>query len=105
MLGLSQRVTTLTNRCLLLAVSKTKSVEDLQAAYEAGQRHFGENYVDEIAEKAGQLPNDISWHFIGHLQSNKIKKLLTSVPNLAMIETVDTVKLAGKLNKEMSKLG
>ena len=86
-------------------MSKTKSVEDLQAAYEAGQRHFGENYVDEIAEKAGQLPNDISWHFIGHLQSNKIKKLLTSVPNLAMIETVDTVKLAGKLNKEMSKLG
>ena len=57
----------LTERCTLLAVSKTKPVEDLQAAYEAGQRHFGENYVDEFVEKAGQLPSDIEWHFIGHL--------------------------------------
>ena len=53
---LTQRVQALTNRCCLVAVSKTKSVEDLQAAFDAGQRHFGENYVDEIAEKAGQLP-------------------------------------------------
>ena len=99
---LSQKVGTLTDRCLLLAVSKTKSIEDLQAAYDAGQRHFGENYVDELAEKVGQLPNDISWHFIGHLQTNKVKKLVTSVPNLALFETVGPVKLATKLNKEWS---
>jgi len=88
----------------MVAVSKTKPVEDLQAAYEAGQRHFGENYVDEFVEKAGQLPIDINWHFIGHLQSNKIKKLIT-VPNLVLFETVDSEKLAGKLNKELTKLG
>ena len=88
----------------MVAVSKTKPVEDLQAAYEAGQRHFGENYVDEFVEKAGQLPSDIHWHFIGHLQSNKIKKLIT-VPNLVLFETVDSEKLAGKLNKELTKLG
>ena len=85
-------------------MSKTKPVDDLQAAYDAGQRHFGENYVDEIAEKAGQLPADIHWHFIGHLQSNKVKKLITSVPNLALFETLDTEKLASKLNKEVGKV-
>ena len=101
---LGQKVGALTDHCILLAVSKTKPVEDLQAAYDAGQRHFGENYVDEIAEKAGQLPADIQWHFIGHLQSNKVKKLITSVPNLALFETLDTEKLATKLNKEVGKI-
>ena len=51
------------------------------------------------------MPNDINWHFIGHLQSNKVKKLVTSVPNLAMLETLDTAKLAEKLNKELGKAG
>ena len=60
----------------LIAVSKTKPVEALQYAYDAGQRDFGENYVQEIVEKAPKLPSDIAWHFIGHLQSNKVKELI-----------------------------
>ena len=57
----------------LVAVSKTKPIADIQEMYELGQRDFGENYVQELAEKASQLPKDIRWHFIGHLQSNKVK--------------------------------
>ena len=53
--------------CLLIAVSKTKPVEDVQAAYDAGQRTFGENYVEEFVEKAPKLPDDIQWHFVGHI--------------------------------------
>ncbi|KAG2447040.1 hypothetical protein HYH02_007791 [Chlamydomonas schloesseri] len=83
----------------LVAVSKTKPVEALQEAYEAGQRVFGENYVQEMLDKAPALPADIQWHFIGHLQSNKVKAVVESVPNLAMVETVDSTKLADKLNK------
>ena len=71
----------------LVAVSKTKSVEEMKEAYDAGMRHFGENYVDEIETKQPKLPLDIKWHFIGHLQSNKIKKVLVS--NLEYLETVD----------------
>eukprot|EP00238_Polyblepharides_amylifera_P001337 CAMPEP_0196571610 /NCGR_PEP_ID=MMETSP1081-20130531/1769_1 /TAXON_ID=36882 /ORGANISM="Pyramimonas amylifera, Strain CCMP720" /LENGTH=234 /DNA_ID=CAMNT_0041888627 /DNA_START=151 /DNA_END=855 /DNA_ORIENTATION=- len=83
----------------LVAVSKTKPLEMLLEAYEAGQRSFGENYVQEIIEKVPQMPNDVSWHFIGHLQSNKAKQIVNSVPNLFMVETVDTVKLANLLDK------
>mmetsp|Transcript_32171 Transcript_32171/g.83810 ORF Transcript_32171/g.83810 Transcript_32171/m.83810 type:complete len:261 (-) Transcript_32171:307-1089(-) len=83
----------------LVAVSKFQAAESIQEAYDAGQRIFGENYVQEMVEKAPKLPQDIQWHFIGHLQSNKIKAIIEGVPNLAMIETVDTVKLADKLNK------
>ncbi|DBB18033.1 TPA: hypothetical protein ACH3X3_003026 [Trebouxia sp. C0006] len=82
----------------LVAVSKTKPKELVQEAYDAGQRDFGENYVQEISEKASQLPQDIKWHFIGHLQSNKAKAVVDAVPNLAVVETVDSVKLANKLN-------
>jgi PLP dependent protein len=57
----------------LVAVSKTKPVSDIQELYDAGHRDFGENYVQELAEKEAQLPKDIRWHFIGHLQSNKVK--------------------------------
>ena len=57
----------------LVAVSKTKPVTDIQALYDLGQRDFGENYVQELVEKQAQLPQDIRWHFIGHLQSNKVK--------------------------------
>ena len=90
------------DNCRLVAVSKTKSVQEIQAAYAAGQRHFGENYIQELVSKAPELPQDIQWHFIGHLQSNKAKTLLSQVPNLFMIETVDTPKLANLLNKQLA---
>lgn len=82
----------------LVAVSKTHPTEVLQAVYDGGCRVFGENYTYEIIEKAPRLPQDIEWHFIGHLQSNKTKELLSSVPSLAVVETVDTEKLSNKLN-------
>lgn len=87
----------------LVAVSKTKPTELIIAAYREGQRHFGENYIQELVEKSTsheilQHCPDISWHFIGHLQSNKVSKLV-SVPNLFMVETVDSQKLATALNK------
>ena len=102
--ALSTKIQTITSRPLtLLAVSKTKPVSDIQMAYDAGHRHFGENYIEEFVEKAPQLPQDICWHFIGHIQSNKAKKLV-SVPNLRMIESLDSLKLAEKLNKELEKI-
>ena len=85
----------------LVAVSKTKPVQLLQAAYNAGQRHFGENYVQELVEKASQMPSDIKWHFIGPLQSNKAKVLL-SVPNLYVVESVDREKIASALDKAVA---
>jgi len=86
----------------LVAVSKTKPVELLAAAYDAGQRHFGENYVHEVVSKAPSLPADVRWHFIGHLQSNKCKELL-AVPGLACVHTVDSQKLAQELQKRASQ--
>lgn len=83
----------------LIAVSKTKSPACLSALYQLGHRAFGENYVQEIAEKAPQLPLDVEWQFIGHLQSNKVKELLESTPNLAAVQSVDSCKLAKKLNE------
>ena len=74
-------------------------MEVLREAYDAGHRVFGENYVQELLEKAPAMPPDVAWHFIGHLQSNKAKALLTAVPNLTCVETVDSVKLATLLNK------
>lgn len=82
----------------LVAVSKTKPAEAVQEAYDAGHRVFGENYVQEVVDKAPLLPADCSWHFIGHLQSNKVKALLEAVPNLNMLETVDSEKLANKVD-------
>ncbi|KAI9261520.1 hypothetical protein BDA99DRAFT_537910 [Phascolomyces articulosus] len=82
----------------LVAVSKYKPADDLLYAYEDGQRHFGENYVQELVEKSTQLPKDIQWHFIGHLQSNKAKAVV-GIPNLYVVETVDSVKKANTLNK------
>lgn len=84
----------------LVAVSKTKSEGDVRAAYDAGQRHFGENYAQELAEKAPQLPADVRWHFIGHLQTNKAK-LVANVPGLYMVETIDSAKLASALNRAL----
>ncbi|XP_054002663.1 pyridoxal phosphate homeostasis protein isoform X2 [Hylaeus anthracinus] len=91
----------------LVAVSKLKPPELIIEAYEAGQRHFGENYVNELAEKGNHssiLANcqEIHWHFIGHLQSNKVNKLL-SVPNLYVIETIDNEKIASALNTSWPK--
>ncbi|CAI5734903.1 unnamed protein product [Hyaloperonospora brassicae] len=86
-------------QCTLVAVSKTKPLEELQEAYEADQRHFGENYIQELVQKAPQLPSDVKWHYIGHVQSNKAKALVRDVPNLYMVETVDSVKIANALNK------
>ena len=82
----------------LVAVSKTKPVEQLREVYDCGHKIFGENYVQEILEKAPQLPKDIEWHFVGHIQSNKAKALVQGVPNLSVVETVDSKKLADKLN-------
>ncbi|XP_031274952.1 pyridoxal phosphate homeostasis protein [Pistacia vera] len=87
------------DRIRIVAVSKTKPVPLLREVYDAGHRCFGENYVQELVEKAPQLPEDIEWHFIGNLQSNKVKALLTGVPNLAMVETVDDKKIADRLDR------
>ena len=87
----------------LIAVSKTKPSTLLQAAYDAGQRDFGENYVQEVVAKGPELPTDLRWHFIGHLQSNKVKELV-SVPNLFCVHTVDSIKLAGELQKRVAAM-
>lgn len=89
----------------VVAVSKTKPVSVLREVYDAGHRCFGENYVQEIVEKAPQLPEDIEWHFIGNLQSNKVKALLSAVPNLAMVESVDDEKIANHLDRAVGILG
>lgn len=91
----------------LVAVSKTKPKELIIEAYNCGQKHFGENYVQEIFDKALDAEiikfcPDIKWHFIGHLQRNKVNRLL-SIPNLFVIETVDSEKLADTLNSAVEK--
>jgi len=88
----------------LVAVSKTKPVELLRECYDAGHRAFGENYVQEIVAKAPQMPADTVWHFIGSLQSNKAKELVRGVPALAVLETLDSVKLADLLEKAVAGL-
>jgi len=93
-----------TQQVSLVAVSKTKPPQALRWAYEANQRVFGENYVQELIEKAADLPQDIEWHFIGHLQSNKAAVLVQSVPNL-VVETVDSAKLAAKLDAAAARRG
>ena len=80
-----------------MAVSKLKSVDHIRAAYDQGQRVFGENYVQELVEKCPQLPDDIEWHMIGHVSRSNIKHVL-KVPNLTLLETVDSEKFATKLN-------
>lgn len=86
----------------LVAVSKTKPISDILALYEQGQRDFGENYVQELLEKQPQLPSDIRWHFIGHLQSNKVKYL---APFVHLIHGVDSFSLLKELQKQGSKTG
>jgi len=86
--------------CILVAVSKTKPIEDIQALYEAGQRDFGENYVQELVDKQAALPADVKWHFIGHLQSNKVKYIAAFVH---LIHGVDSIKLLHEINKQAIK--
>lgn len=85
---------------ILLAVSKTKPPEDIQQAYDAGQRIFGENQVQELVDKHEKLPQDIQWHLIGHLQSNKVKYI---APFISMIQSVDSLKLLQEINKHALK--
>jgi pyridoxal phosphate enzyme (YggS family) len=86
----------------LVAVSKVQSVADIQRLYDLGQRDFGENYVQELVEKQAALPADIRWHFIGHLQSNKVKHIASFV---YLIHGVDSLKLLLEINKQGEKIG
>ena len=88
------------NEITLIAVSKTKPIEDLKEAYEAGCRDFGENKVQEIMDKYDQMPKDVHWHMIGHLQTNKVKYIIDKV---YMIHSVDSFKLAEVISKEAQK--
>lgn len=85
---------------VLVAVSKIKPASDIQALYNLGQRDFGENYVQEMVEKEALLPKDICWHFIGHLQSNKVKYI---APFVHLIHGVDSEKLLREINKQGKK--
>jgi len=84
----------------LIAVSKTKPAEEILEAYNSGQRLFGENMVQELVEKQENLPKDIQWHLIGHLQSNKVKYI---APFISMIESVDSLKLLQEIDKHAEK--
>lgn len=88
------------NEVTLIAVSKTKPVEMLKEAYDAGARVFGENKVQEIVDKYDQMPSDVKWHMIGHLQRNKVKYIVDKV---AMIHSVDSLRLAETIEKEAAK--
>lgn len=90
----------ISDQVTLVAVSKTKPVEDVQTAYNAGQRIFGENKVQELTDKFETLPKDIEWHFIGHLQSNKVKYI---APFVSMIHAVDSLKLLKEIDKQAKK--
>lgn len=91
---------TLPENVELVAVSKTKPKELIQEAYEAGQRVFGENRAQELAEKAENLPKDIQWHMIGHLQRNKVKYI---APFVSLIHSIDSYRLLKEVNKEGKK--
>ncbi|MBL7923049.1 MAG: YggS family pyridoxal phosphate-dependent enzyme [Bacteroidia bacterium] len=86
----------------LIAVTKKKPATEIAEAYAAGQKDFGENYVQELDEKRAQIREKIRWHFIGHLQTNKVK---TIVPYVSLIQTIDSFKLLKEVNKESAKAG
>ncbi len=86
--------------CKLVAISKTKPVDMIRNAYDSGQRIFGENKVQELADKYPQLPNDIQWHMVGHLQSNKVKYI---APFVHLIHSVDSIKLLKEIEKQAAK--
>ncbi len=87
--------------CHLIAVSKTHPIANIREAYEAGQRRFGENKVQELVPKYEALPKDIEWHMIGHLQSNKVKPIL---PFITLIHSVDSVKLLEEIERQAAKI-
>ena len=99
-INLAEIKSSLPRHVTLVAVSKTKPVSDLLEAYEVGQRIFGENYVQELVEKQDLLPKDIQWHFIGHLQSRKVKLI---APFVSLIHGVDSLKLLQEINKQAEK--
>ncbi len=86
----------------LIAVSKFHPADEIAAAYAAGQRVFGESHEQELARKYEALPKDVEWHFIGHLQTNKVKYI---VPYISMIDAVDSLKLLKEINKQAAKYG
>ncbi len=88
------------NKIILVAVSKTNPVANIMELYDLGHRDFGENYVQELADKYAELPKDIRWHFIGHLQSNKVKYI---APFVELIQGVDSLKLLEEINKQGEK--
>ena len=89
-----------TKQAQLVAVSKTKPVEAIRELYELGHRDFGENYVQELVEKQPQLPSDVRWHFIGHLQTNKVKYI---APFVHLIHGIDSLKLLKEVDKQALK--
>ena len=91
---------TKSNNTTLVAVSKLKPASDVEQMYALGHKDFGENYVQELVDKQAQLPSDINWHFIGHLQSNKVKYI---APFVHLIQGVDTEKLLAEINKQAAK--
>lgn len=100
--NLTKVQSTLSNHCHLIAVSKTKPIEALQEAYEAGVRDFGENKAQEMTNKHEQLPDDIRWHMIGHLQRNKVKYI---APFVSLIHSVDSLRLLLEIDKQGAKAG
>lgn len=86
----------------IIAISKTKPIQAIREAYDAGQRKFGENKAQELVNKWRELPADIEWHFIGHLQTNKVKLI---APFIGLIHSVDSLKLLQEINKEAFKNG
>lgn len=93
---------TIQRGCQLVAVSKYHPANEIQACYDMGQRIFGESHEQELRQKHELLPKDISWHFIGHLQTNKVKYL---APYITMIETVDSIKLLREIQRQAEKNG
>ena len=91
---------TLPEHVMLVAVSKTKPISDLMEAYDAGQRIFGENKIQEMCDKWEQMPKDIQWHMIGHVQTNKVKFM---APFVSLIHGVDSLKLLEEINKQANK--
>ncbi|WP_316634617.1 YggS family pyridoxal phosphate-dependent enzyme [uncultured Flavobacterium sp.] len=98
--NLNKIKTSLPKHVTLVAVSKTKPVSDLMEAYDAGQRIFGENKIQEMVDKYEQMPKDIQWHMIGHVQSNKVKFM---APFVSLIHGVDSLKLLQEINKQALK--
>ena len=103
-MGIAENLKTLqknlTNEVILVAVSKTKTNADILQAYNSGQRIFGENKVQELVQKQEELPKDIQWHMIGHLQSNKVKYI---APFVSLIHGADSLKLLREINKRAAQ--